>query len=177
MTIREAALRQAITFIGVTEKPPGSNRGPQIDQWNKDACGVVGVSWCCSFMHGMFKRVGFLLPGGASVGNLLAAARSAGWLVPSTKKGQRPLRGDLACFELGEGAYDYGDHIGIVERVLALRYSGGKFTGWIQTIEGNTSSNAAGSQSNGICVDRKRRWMRGISAEFVRVPGNQAVKT
>lgn len=161
---RIRALKLAPKYLGVSEKPPGSNGGPLIDRWNLDACGVTHVFWCCSFVHGMFKEVGFNLPGGASVGNLLAAAKTNGWVV------QRPRRGDLACFEFNEGTYAYDDHIGIVERVLALRWKGGTFTGWITTIEGNSQSGDKGVQSNGGGVYRHRRWVRGIGAQFVRVP-------
>lgn len=165
MTIREAALRHARAFLGVTEHPPGSNRGPQIDEWNRDACGILGVYWCLSFIHGMYLLAGTTLPGGASVANLLASARARQWVV------KRPRRGDIACLEFGgDGLFD--DHAAIVERTLALRWTDGRFTGWIQTIEGNTSSGDAGSQDNGGGVFRRRRWLRGISATFVRVPGD-----
>lgn len=167
LTYRELAVRKAVGFIGITEKPAGSNRGVWVDKWNRDACGTVGVFWCASFVHGMFKAVGLVLPGGASVGNIRAWAASAGHIV------KRPRRGDIACFEFGEGTYAFDDHTGLVERVLALRTSNGKFTGWIQTIEGNTTADGkTGSQSNGGCVARKRRWVRGIGAQFVRVPGS-----
>lgn len=162
---RIRALRRARTYIGTREQPPGSNRGPLIDRWNRDACGMVGVYWCASFVHGMYKAIGVLLPGGASVLNVRAWAQSVGDIV------KRPRRGDLACFEFGEGAWDYGDHIGFVEKVLALRWGAGKFTGWIQTIEGNTTSGSAGVQSDGGGVFRRRRWVRGIGAQFVRVKG------
>lgn len=167
-SIRARALGHALTFVGTTEYPAGSNRGPKIDKWNMDACGQVGVYWCCSFIHGCFKLAGFDLPGGASVGNLLAAAKQNGWLV------SRPRKGDLACFEFGEGAYAFDDHIGIVEKVLALRWNGGTFAGWIATVEGNTSAqaNLTDSQSNGGGVFRRTRWIRTpIGAKFVRVPG------
>lgn len=164
MTTRVKALRNAKVYIGVKENPPGSNRGPLIDRWNRAACGMVGVYWCASFVHGMYLAVGKNLPGGASVLNVRVWAQSAGDIV------NRPLAGDLVCFEFGEGAWDYGDHIGIVERVLALRWGNGKFTGLIQTIEGNTSEQGkTGSQSNGGGVFRRRRWVKGIGAQFVRV--------
>lgn len=169
-TFREAALVSAESYVGTTEQPPGSNRGLQIDKWNLDACGLTGVYWCCSFQHGMFKRAGLDLPGGASVGNLLGAAKTQGWLVA------RPRRGDLVCFEFGEGAWGYDDHIGIIERVLALRWNGTTFAGWIKTIEGNTSAqaNLTDSQSNGGGVFRRTRWIKSpIGARFVRVPGKQ----
>lgn len=162
---RFRAVDRAAKYVGVTEHPPGSNRGALIDRWNVAACGILGVYWCASFVHGMFLEIGVTLPGGASVLNVRAWAQSVGDIV------KRPRRGDLACFEFGEGAWDYGDHIGHVERVLALRWSGGKFTGWIQTVEGNTQSGTAGSQSNGGGVFRRRRWVRGIGAQFVRVKG------
>lgn len=162
---RKRALKLAQKYVGVKEKPPGSNRGPLIDRWNLAACGMTGVFWCCSFVHGMFLEAGKNLPGGASVLNVRVWAQSVGDIV------KRPRRGDLACFEFNEGAWDYGDHIGFVERTLALRWSGGKFTGWIQTIEGNTQSGQAGEQSDGGGVFRRRRWVRGIGAQFVRVKG------
>ncbi len=168
VTYREAALRRAITYLGITEVPAGSNRGRYIDRWNLQACGTVAVFWCCSFVHGMFSDVGFSLPGGASVLNLLGEARKNGWVV------KRPRRGDLACFDFsGKGVF--GDHVGFVEKTLALRWSNGTFTGWIQTVEGNTSAQGdpSGSQSNGGGVFRRRRWVRGIGAEFIRVPGER----
>jgi hypothetical protein len=165
MLLREAAVREAAKFIGTVESPPNSNRGRLIDRWNLDACGMVGVYWCASFIHGIFKRLGFNLPGGASVAQIFAWGRAHGHVVT------RPRRGDLVCFEFNGNGLD-DDHIGIVERVLAIRWSGRTFTGWIQTIEGNTSSGAAGSQANGGGVFRRRRWVRGIGAAFVRIPGD-----
>lgn len=164
--LRLRALERARGYIGTTEQPPGSNRGPLIDEWNRTAGVPAGSYWCCSFVHSMFQLCGKTLPGGASVGNLLRSARDVGWVV------KRPRRGDLVCFEFGEGAWAYDDHIGHVDRVLALRWSGGRFSGWIQTIEGNTSAqgDTTGSQSNGGGVFPRRRWIRGIGATFVRVP-------
>lgn len=161
---RVGALEQACKFVGTVEQPPNSNRGHYIDRWNLDACGVVGVYWCCSFVHGMFKAVGVTLPGGASVLNVYRWALSVGAVV------RRPRRGDLVCFDWDNRGV-YGDHIGFVERCLAVRWSGDRFTGWVQTVEGNTQSGAAGDQSNGGGVFRRRRWIRGVGATFVRVPG------
>lgn len=167
--VRLRALDRARKKIGVTEHPPGSNRGPIIDDWNKSAGAPAGSFWCCSFVHAMYDREGFDLPGGASVQRVRQAAIKAGWIV------RRPFRGDLACFDFHEGDRygPYGDHIGFVERVLALRWSAGKFTGYIQTIEGNTSSGVAGSQDNGGGVYRRRRWLINASAQFVRVPNQE----
>ena len=172
MTYRLAALKQAATHLGVHEQPPHSNRGPLIDKWNRDAGAPIGSYWCCSFVHCMFKAVGFDLWGGASVQQVRQGAKQRGLIV------KRPFRGDLACFDFNEGDRygPFGDHIGFVARVLALRWTDGRFTGWITTLEANTSkqNDLTGSQSNGGGVYRRRRWLRGISAEFVRVPGTPA---
>lgn len=162
--VRLKALVLASAKVGIKEV--GVNRGALVDAWNTKAGAPLGSPWCCAFVHAMFAKLGVTLPGGASVSALLAAARSRGWIVA------RPRRGDLACFDFNEGdPYGkFGDHIGFVERVLALRWDGKTFTGWVQTVEGNTSSGLAGSQSEGGGVYRRRRWLRGISAEFVRVP-------
>lgn len=171
MTIREAALRRALIYVGTTENPPGSNKGHMINLWNQDAGAPIGSYWCCSFTNGMYRGVGYLLGGGASVGALLSWARPRGYVV------KRPRRGDLVCFEFGEGAWADDDHIGQIIRVLALRWKDGQFAGWIRTVEGNTSAQAdlTGSQSNGGGVFIRTRWIRKpIGAKFVRVPGNVA---
>lgn len=166
---RVAALRWALGRVGVHEQPAGSNRGPKIDAWNTLAGVPLGSYWCCSFVHAAFRlsAANVNLGGGASVSNLLGWARSAGMVV------SRPRRGDIVCFEFGEGPWAFDDHVGIVVRCLALRFRGGRFTGWIRTVEGNTSrqGDTFGSQSNGGGVYVRRRWVRGIGATFVRVPG------
>lgn len=165
VSARIRALTLAGNKVGVKEVPP--NRGALIDAWNALAGAPTGSPWCASFVHAMFKKAGLDLPGGASVEAILTAAKAKGWVV------KRPLRGDLACFDFNEGDKygPFGDHIGFVERVLALRWGNGTFTGWVATVEGNTSSGVAGSQSDGGGVYRRRRWVRGIGAEFVRVQG------
>lgn len=171
MLIREAALRLGLTYEGVTEHPPNSNRGAFVDGCNTDAGVPLGSPYCCSFQHSMFRRAAnYALGGGGSVARLLTWAREQGYVV------KRPRRGDLVCFDFNEGhPYGpYGDHVGQIVRVLAVRWSGGTFTGLIKTCEANTSAQGdpGGSQSNGGGVFIRTRWIRGIGAQFVRVPGN-----
>lgn len=45
---------KALSLVGTVEQPPGSNRGPQIDQWNKAASIPVGSPWCAAFATGMY---------------------------------------------------------------------------------------------------------------------------
>ncbi|TMQ03780.1 MAG: CHAP domain-containing protein [Deltaproteobacteria bacterium] len=69
-----------------------------------------------------------------------------------------PAPGDLVCYDWGwDGVYD---HVGLFE-------SGGP-SSW-QAIEGNTSSDNSGSQSNGGGVYRRSRSKSQASVVFVRV--------
>lgn len=160
LSVREAALRRALTFVGVKESPPGSNRGPLIDQWLRSAGQRVppGAPWCMAFVHAMYAHFGKTLGGYASVGFFEAWARKEGDIVA------RPFRGDIVCYDW-DGA-GWADHVGIVKRVLALRWRGKVFAGWISTVEGNT---AVGNDSNGGEVMVRRRWVG--SCKFVRVKG------
>jgi len=153
---RLQALAHARSHLGVKEDPPFSNRGPLIDKWNKAAHVPVGSPWCMSFLRAMFKQAGVPLGGGASVGFFEAWAKKEGYLV------RRPFKGDVVCYRFDSD--NWPDHVGIVEKVLALRWKDKVFSGWIQTIEGNTS---AGNQADGGQVQRRRRWAK--NCQFARV--------
>lgn len=98
------------------------------------------ASWCLTDDDGAS-----VIPGGdfAYVPyGINAAAREGRLVSPMTQAAS----GDLVCFDWdGDGL---ADHVGIVEA---------NYGGWVQTIEGNTSSGAAGSQSNGGGVWRRTR--------------------
>lgn len=164
MLFRLAALDQAKKWVGVKEHPAGSNRGPQIDQWQKRTNGATGYPWCAAFLFCMFddvglnlKRVGLRLP--SFVQDWVRWARERGYVV------ERPLKGDVVCFDWDSDRVR--DHIGIVDKVLALRWRNKKFVGYIRTIEGNT---AVGNDSNGGQVMVRWRWVNSATV-FVRVPG------
>jgi len=159
---RLRALDYAASYVGVKESPPGSNRGPQIDKWNKVAGVPVGSPWCMGFLRAMFKLAGVQLGGGASVGFFEEWAVQHGELVV-----RRPFKGDVVCYRFDSD--DWPDHVGLVEKVLALRWKGQAFVGWVSVIEGNTSPGVRGSQANGGGVYRRRRWIG--RAKFVRIPG------
>jgi hypothetical protein len=80
------------------------------------------------------------------------------WARASGRTVKRPRRGDIVAFGWG-GTGSTSDHVGLVVRVLALRWRSGKFTGWISTVEGNT----------GDGVKLRRRWCNAISSTYVRV--------
>ncbi|MBM4418817.1 MAG: CHAP domain-containing protein [Chloroflexi bacterium] len=172
---RVAAVERACTFVGLTEDPAGSNTGPrsgkwneQINRWQKATNGVTGYAWCAAMQNCMLldvgvsvHRLGLDLP--SYVPSWVKWARARGYDV------RRPLRGDHVCFDWQQDGTH--DHIGIVDRVLALRWSkSGRFVGLIRTVEGNTSFGWKGSQSNGGCVARRWRWVNA-STVFIRVPG------
>ena len=97
------------------------------------------ASWCLTDDDG-----NSVIPGGdfAYVPYGINAARAAGQLVDPSSAAP----GDLICFDWdGDGV---ADHVGLVEA---------NYGAWVQTIEGNTSSGAAGSQSNGGGVWRRTR--------------------
>jgi hypothetical protein len=148
---RIAALDWALGKLGTAETPPGSNRGLLIDQWNHDAGAPRGTRWCLSFVHAAFLNAGVTVGGHALVQSFVNWAQATGELV------QRPFRGDVVCYDWN--ADDWYDHVGIVERVLTLRWRGKAFVGLIRTVEGNT----------GDAVRRRTRWVS--RALFVRVPG------
>lgn len=160
--LRLRALDIARSQIG-THEVGFNNRGPKVDQYQKaDNLPGVGYPWCASFVQWCFMKAGKPLPNRtASVGFLLDWAKRRGYTV------QRPFRGDLICFFFGPDSWP--DHIGFVERVLALPSP----RGWryiIRTIEGNTSANAFGSQSDGGGVYRRTRWVAPNKVAFIRIP-------
>lgn len=157
------ALAQAEKFIGVTESPPFSNRGEDIDRWNRNAGVPAGSYWCMSFLYSCLKVMGANVPKTASVGMFLNWARANGFVV------RRPRKGDIVCFFFTNPTRsEWPDHVGIVRRVVGIRWRGKRFVGWVDTVEGNTSGDDRGSQSNGGGVFRRRRHI--VHAEFVRVP-------
>lgn len=153
---RLRALEKAVTYIGVHEDPPGSNRGkPEIERWQHWANGLTGYPWCAAFACGMVREACELIvptPGRAGVENLYRWAQETGELL---EPGTRPRRGDWILYDWEHD--NWHDHIGIVERVLAGRWTKGRYVGSVRTIEGNVSD----------AVRRKYRSVSGV--QFVRV--------
>lgn len=160
-TYREAALRVALTQVGVHERGR-ANWGPEVKRYLRSTGISFPAAWCMAFVHWCFARAGKTLGGGASVGNFEAWARDAGDIVT------RPFRGDLGCWELGGDGWP--DHIFFIVRVLRM----GPL--WmLKTCEGNTSPTIAGSQDEGDVVAIKTRVVRNSrvrGAIFVRVKGS-----
>jgi len=59
-------LRIARLQIGVEEVPRGSNRGPEVDEYNRVAGVPLGSPWCASVQHWTGKKINLNLPGAYS---------------------------------------------------------------------------------------------------------------
>lgn len=162
MTARLRALERAHRYTFVREHPPGSNRGNQIDSWNEVAGVPLGSPYCASFHHAMFHAEGVELGGGAYCPTVYSWGKAHGYEVG------RPFRGDSVLFDWNQDGEL--DHIGFVDKVLALRWRGGRFVGLLRTVEANTSSGLSGSQSDGDGVYVRWRWVNA-STRFLRVQG------
>ncbi|MEZ5102075.1 MAG: hypothetical protein R3C15_20185 [Thermoleophilia bacterium] len=137
-----AALDWAQARVGVREQPPGSRRGPEIDEWQL-ACGLVGHAWCGAFAAAAL-RAGGLEPPAAIVWtpHLLDWAR-AGERGFSLATWAERAAGDLVLFRFGDEREV--DHVGLLD--LDLRH----------TIEGNTTVDGRGHEAAGGVVARRDR--------------------
>ena len=156
-SVREAALKEAIKWLGYKESPNGSNQN-KFGAWY----GMNGQPWCAMFCTWCYEE-------GAAGGSQSFAKGSYYSYVPYVVADARnrlrglsttgsPIPGDLVCFDWGfDGLFD---HIGVFEEGSASAFS---------TIEGNTSPDSGGSQSNGGQVCRKSRDAGDANLCFVRV--------
>src|SRR5262245_38955898 len=151
-TLRELALEQAITQLGVKESPPESNQVKYTDWY-----GMVGP-WCAMFCTWCYETVGdspAFIKGAryAYVPYIVADARGARYGLSTT--GQ-PIAGDLVAYDWSrDGEHD---HVGLFEAWTGAH----TFT----AIEGNTSTS---NNSNGGEVMRRTRDVNGQGTVFVRV--------
>lgn len=151
----ELALKEAKARVGVREKPLGSNRGPEVDSWNRRVGVPLGSFWCASFLWCMIEDaakehgLGNPVLRTASCSALYRWAREHGRLVA------RPEPGDIfLCIGGDTGHY----HTGFV----AGSVSNGRFA----TIEGNGS---AGGSANGVGVVSRPNGRRLESCHYVRI--------
>lgn len=154
-TLRSQALARAVTQIGTKESPPNSNR-TKYTEWY----GMTGP-WCAMFTTWAYEQAGnspSFRRGEtyAYVPYVVSDARNYRNGLAVTKD---PLPGDLVCFDWqNDGVHD---HIGLFEKWVD------RGRGRFSAIEGNTSSDSHGDQSNGGEVCRKTRTVGGVV--FARV--------
>lgn len=164
VTKRHAARLELERMVGIHEVG-FNNRGPDVDRIEEhDTLPGIGYSWCQSTQNESWLRAnGELLAGGtASVWKFNSDAHQHGWVVPTWAVEPD----DHITYDFGEGSGGPYDHVG---QVVAVVKVGPVLI--VRTIEGNTSRDGHGSQSDGGGIYRKTRVVRASSVCIIRVPG------
>lgn len=152
------ALKVAISQIGVMEDPPGSNKGPVVNQYLASTALPPGLFWCAAFVYWCFDKAA------AKIGKANPLVKTGHVMTHWNKTaGKKILTVDAVdkpslikpghIFIMNTGGSS--GHTGIVEKVEG---------GFVHTIEGN--SNNAGSR-NGIGVFRLQRKIAKINRGFL----------
>lgn len=137
MTTAGQLLDVARSQIGTVEQGDGSNPYGR-------AYGMDRVAWCAQFVWWVGQQVdGALIPKSAYTPTLAAAYQRQG------RADRTPRVGSLVFFDWPGDGVDRISHVGFVEAVNA--------DGTLTTIEGNTTSGAAGDQRMGGRVARRKR--------------------
>lgn len=154
------AVSVAQTQVGVMENPLGSNRGKEIDAYDRCAGVEPGpkIYWCASFVYWCFNEAAKHLnkknPLYKTAGCLAHWNNTTGKKISRTDAVNNPSLlkpGVIFILDFGHGM----GHTGIIESIEA---------GFIHTIEGN--SNDDGSR-NGIGVFQNKRKINSISKGFI----------
>jgi hypothetical protein len=144
-----AIIAEALKHIGVTEKPANSNRTP-FGKW----FGADGNAWCAMFVSYVFAHAGApeILKGAQTAKGSAQVSKIKAHLHKHGAKQIKPadaIAGDVVIFDF-PGGYET-DHVGFIRAKSNVAKK------QIFTIEGNTSSGAAGSQANGGGVYKRTR--------------------
>jgi hypothetical protein len=121
------AIASQLAAAGIAENPPGSNRGPGVDDFTEGNA----EAWCADFVSWVLRAAGAPFTGGLSTGWRLAWTGDVrSWFVARSAFRSRleadPQPGDVVWFVHG--------HVGIVENVRGDA---------LTTIEGNASDAVA----------------------------------
>lgn len=150
----EKILKEAHRWVGTRESPPNTNGNPFGREY-----GVNYVAWCCEFLSVCAKHVGVHF-WQSYVPNVVALARMNhdGLTIVHSSVVKK---GDLVCFDWPGESHGTADHIGVFDHWIEVGKS-------FETVEGNTSPDDHGNQSNGGEVCIKTRYLSTVQA-FVRV--------
>jgi hypothetical protein len=149
----QAVLDHALRYVGKTESPAGTNRGPGIiSRCQKAMLGYDGYFWCGAFVGYFLEKVGGIPISRTRIvytPAIVADAKSKvngfeGWYPVADAK-----PGDLALYDWNIGAGDIADHVELVIRNLG----GGR----LECVGGNTSK--GGQNNNGGGIYRQERSM------------------
>jgi peptidoglycan hydrolase-like protein with peptidoglycan-binding domain len=154
-----AVLKAAKPHIGTKEKPLGSNRGPEVDAWNKRAGVTPGPKafWCMSFVYCMVDDACNEL----NISNPLKCTGSCSVQAADAKQRGRllvtsPRAGDIFLVKGGETGFR---HTGIVA-------SDPDDEGRFDSIEGNSNNDGS---DNGTCVAHRTKGRLVTKCNFIRL--------
>lgn len=153
---RRRAVDTALSFVGTTERPAGSNCGQLINLW-QGRFHMSAQPWCGAFVGAMIEMAGgsitdrivytpYIYADANTHSNGMdgiAWRRGPGWQL-GNRVGHSA---DLVLFDFGTAGIK---HVGM----LVQPWNG---KGQLQTVEGNTSFGPGGSQDNGGAVARRSR--------------------
>jgi hypothetical protein len=148
--IAAAAVRRALTDVGICEIPPGSNRSGVIDAYVRATGSPVASFWCAAACAAWWRDVGLPIPP-------TAAASCNAWQSWAKKTGRWsvvPVAGAVVLYGFGSNA----EHCGLVVRTDPI----------VLTVEGNTS--LAGYSRNGVAVDLKAIYAERVMGYVLPVP-------
>lgn len=134
---QQRAVRWGARFDGMTEEPPGSNRGPKITKWQEEfGAWLVAKPWCGVFLGQCLQAAGVAVDWTvASVAAIEQHAKEGAHGFKSWHGAREGRKGDAAVVG------GHGVHVEIVRfRIPMVGYA---------TRGGNTSPGQAGSQANG----------------------------
>ena len=150
----EKVIEIAKKYVGVTEYPPNSNNVIFNTKFYGREVSGANYPWCCAFIWYIHNEAGVDIKKTASCVEL------GTWFKNNGKfKTSAPKVGDIVFFKFS-GSSRWTNHVGLV-----IEVNGNTLT----TIEGNTSSDNKGSQSNGGMVAIRTRKINSSVVGFGRV--------
>lgn len=155
MTLAQRTLAIALTQLGVTEAPKGSNGGPEVSRYLSSVGLKPGFSWCMAFVYWSVQQACNELqqknPLVKTAGVMDQVRRTNLRMIPARSSGVKP--GDIFIMEFAHGL----GHTGFVESVSP---------GIVHTIEGNTNDDGS---REGYEVARRQRSITTIKC-FIQLP-------
>ena len=147
----EKVIEIAKKYVGVTEYPPNSNNVIFNTKFYGREVSGANYPWCCAFIWYIHNEAG------VDIKKTASCAELGTWFKNNGKfKTSAPKVGDIVFFKFS-GSSRWTNHVGIVVEVG---------NGYIKTIEGNTSSDEKGSQSNGGMVAERKRKLNSTIVGF-----------
>jgi len=152
-------LRIAIKEIGVSEDPPGSNKGKRVEEYLRSVHLGPGFPWCAAFIYWLFHWASINLE-----------VKNPVWDTPGCMQHWKKTTG-LRIFlkeALNDPTLLEPGVIFIISRGDGRGHTGlitGIHDGYIETIEGNTND---GHSAEGVKVCALRRKISSINLGFIK---------